>query len=345
MNSVPAVYTTKDQEKYFIVSTSLGKEVSKSDLTVELTETSVKVSDQKENLIFVGNFFSRINPTKSSWDLNNKGQFSMILEKKEHISWDIGILHDFNGKIDAHSAFLLSLYNERKGDFRQAFKFLRTSAQKNHLTSLFKLGALYQSGNKNYKIEQDLEQTIEFYKRGAHLGDGFAAYCLGCIYHIENDIEVNNKKAITYFEMASEKKFSKANIYLGRIYLTGAGDVKKNVKKAYNYFKLAAEQEEISAMIQIGIMLIEGEGIKRDFELANQYFQKVQKKDSSVTIPIEYLQILHKGQKEYESELTSNKPDNGKLRNGLIFGSIILVAVGIGTYLWKRKEKKNDQKN
>ncbi|KAJ6254326.1 sel1-repeat-containing protein ybeq [Anaeramoeba flamelloides] len=346
MTAVPKVYTTQDQNKHHIIAISLGKKVSKSDLTVELKESTVSVSDKEGNLIFVGALFSSINPTKSSWDLNCTGQFSMILEKVESISWEVAIFDSFNGKMDPHSTFLLSLYYEKKGDHSKAFDLLKNSAKSNHLTALFKLGSLFQSPNTNYPLKQDLEQAIEFYKKGSILGDPFASYVLGCLYHTGDGVEANNKESIKYFEKSSKQNFAKANIYLGNIYLNGTEEIKKNDKKAYNYFKKAADQGEIDAMIQSGIMLIEGNGVKRNFELANNLFQKALKKDSTTTIPINYLQDLHKDQKEYETELKKNQPKNNNLRNGLIIGSALLVITGVATYFAciKKKNKKQEKK-
>ena len=133
-----------------------------------------------------------------------------------------------------------------------------------------KVGKMYESGEG---VKKDIKMAIEFYERSIEKGNLVAMVNLGLflhsfsfcsslktkfegfIYDEGTNKEVDYEKAIKYYLMAAEKKYSTALHNLALMYEEGNG-VEKDYFKALEYYKAAAEGGNSNSLINIGYMLI-----------------------------------------------------------------------------------------
>lgn len=83
----------------------------------------------------------------------------------------------------------------------------------------------------------------------------------------------NVNKAIHYFTLASNKKHSKAQLFLGMIYLKGIY-VQQYIKKWIYLLNLSSKNRNIEAHFELGVLYHEGKYIKQDIGKSIHYYKE-----------------------------------------------------------------------
>ncbi len=159
------------------------------------------------------------------------------LQKKLYIKWS-------DSYKEAHKLILSK--ESMPDDYKKAEKLLLSEA--NNVLALHDLGKLYSMEKSGLK---DYEKSFEFYKNALH---GFIQierkankikpylqYQIGMMYFNGLGTQVDNQKAIEYFEKSAETNMW-SSYQLGRLYLFGTDGLEKDKEKAMQYLNLSAEQ-------------------------------------------------------------------------------------------------------
>lgn len=91
----------------------------------------------------------------------------------------------------------------------------------------------------------------------------------------------NEKKAIEYFNKASDQDSDMAQAMLGYLYAEGIG-VKKNKKKSLEFYEKAAAKGNGDALLNLGVMYYTGDGVQKDVNKAVELLSKVSPSDKPV---------------------------------------------------------------
>lgn len=111
---------------------------------------------------------------------------------------------------------------------------------------------------------------MHYLNLSAELKNPEALFKIGFLYE-KNQHDI--KKAIHYYELASEENSSKAQYTLGLIYLDGM-HVKKNVDQGISYLKMCADNFKSKVYFILGSLYYEGKETPLDMTKAVKYFKE-----------------------------------------------------------------------
>ena len=132
--------------------------------------------------------------------------------------------------------------------------------------SIFNLGCDYRDGTCGYP--QDYVKSSELFHRAGDLGNSEAYVCLGYAYDNGLGVEMDEKKAVHYYELAAIKGDADARANLG-IDEAQAGNTDKSIK----HFMLAAACGHDGALEKIKQLYSNGLATKDDYTKALQSYQ------------------------------------------------------------------------
>lgn len=212
----------------------------------------------------------------------NKPSISIAEKSSDHINESIA--HEFNqGQ---------NLFNQ--GKVEQAFKIYKKLAENGDAQSQNALGNGYQYGfwgdidlekanywyskaaNQNYAgaihnlgmlsfLQKDYKKALPSFEKAAQMENPDAINMLGVYYSEGILFKQDYKKAIQYFDQATDinPNNSSAQFNIGQAYYYGEG-VDQDYKKAFSWLTKSANQNYSLAKIQLAEMYFSGKGIKRD---------------------------------------------------------------------------------
>lgn len=166
---------------------------------------------------------------------------------------DDGIINDSQNKYyikwsDSYKEAHKLIYSKKSmpDDYKKAEKLLLS--EYNNVLALYDLGKLYSMEESGLK---DDEKSFEFYKKAlqefiqiepkAKKIKSYLQYQIGMMYFKGLGTQVDNQKAIEYFEKSADKNMWSC-YQLGRLYFFGADSLEKDKAKAVQYLNLSAEQ-------------------------------------------------------------------------------------------------------
>ncbi len=117
--------------------------------------------------------------------------------------------------------------------------------------------------NYNFKTEKECYQYM------AQNGVAYAQNILGLIFEEENDIQ----NTLKYYKLAASKGLVKAYFNLGLCYKLGKV-VKQDFLKAFEYFLFASDQGHARSYFQIAEIYEKGLGRNKDMVKAKEYYKK-----------------------------------------------------------------------
>lgn len=129
-------------------------------------------------------------------------------------------------------------------------------------------------------------------KKIANHGDVRAQSQLGGVYLFgEYGLDIDYKKAFTWYSKAAKQGDAKSQYNLAIMYLNGYG-TDKNAVKAVGYYKKAAVQGDSDSQLQLGIRYLQGEGVEYNLEQAKYWFKKAEQSGNSEAN--QYVNMLEK---------------------------------------------------
>lgn len=166
--------------------------------------------------------------------------------------------------------------------------FLNESAKNGDITAHYYLGIYYE------EIEQDDLKAFEHFKIAAEGEMQEAQIMLYLFYYWGGDgISIDKEKAFKWIKKAADQGDSKAQYYLGRMYLDGQG-TEQDLKKAFDLFVLSAENGNAMAAYDLGVMYQNGEYVEPDYEKGIEWIEKSAKMgmpEAQYSIGLHYLSL------------------------------------------------------
>ena len=146
------------------------------------------------------------------------------------------------------------IFKDDKGSKQRGLRFLESAAEKWHVDAQILLGELYLGSFPDaYNIQNDDKIAV-----------------------LRNNVPVDEKKAVSYFDKLAVSLYSATGNYvemlynLGILFKTGVIGGPNNIEEARKWFSMSAERGNIHAMYELGMNY----NSKGDYEKAQQWFTK-----------------------------------------------------------------------
>lgn len=132
--------------------------------------------------------------------------------------------------------------------------------------------ATYEEGYEAYKAEH-YDSAAKIWSSEELGSDIRALFSLGRLYMNGKGVEVNQQKAVEYYQKAADGGHLSAQFNLGLAYFKGAG-VSKNIEQAMALWRGAAEAGHDGAQYNVGALLWQGELVEQDQATAMEWFRQ-----------------------------------------------------------------------
>jgi len=132
--------------------------------------------------------------------------------------------------------------------------------------AIYNLGVYHAEGS--YGFSHDIAKSLELWHRTGKLGHATAYYNIGSMYYNGNGVEVDEKKAKHYYELAAMQGHVKARHMLGTI--DGQAG---NMDRALRHYMIAVSGGGKESLDTIRKMLSFGHATKDDYKKALRAYQ------------------------------------------------------------------------
>lgn len=142
----------------------------------------------------------------------------------------------------------------------------------------------------------DMNNIIKLYEDAINNNNYKAMYLLGDKYYSGYKIEQDYDLAMFYFRMAARFNYGRAEFNIGKMYEDGLGII-KNYEKAIEWYKLASTHGEVKALASMGDVYLDKNEFNKAFELYNMAYENYEDKNDAavVMLKIGYLYIYGRG--------------------------------------------------
>ena len=124
--------------------------------------------------------------------------------------------------------------------YKESLRLAKKAAKENYPHAMWVLALAYEHGRG---VEYDQEKYIEYYKKGAELGDAACQNSLGCIYLDGSGVLKNEKRAFNLFTQSADQDYPLAMRSLGYCYQYGYG-CKESMSKCVYWLERYLEYED-----------------------------------------------------------------------------------------------------
>jgi len=164
----------------------------------------------------------------------------------------------------------------KRGDYNVAQGFYKKLAQAGVPQGQAGVANMYRQGRG---VDQDIEESIHWFKKAANQDWVPAQYQLGFIYQNVGPVR-DLDEAIRFYRMAASDGNAKAQLNLANMFAKGVG-VRKDIKKAISYYRDAALQGQARAMRALAGIYETAEGKSRDVKSAYGWYYLAAKRGSN----------------------------------------------------------------
>ena len=142
----------------------------------------------------------------------------------------------------------------------------------------------------------DMNNIIKLYEDAINNNNYKAMYFLGDKYYSGYKIEQDYDLAMFYFRMAARFNYGRAEFNIGKMYEDGLGII-KSYEKAIKWYKLASTHGEVKALASMGDVYLDKNEFNKAFELYNMAYENYEDKNDAavVMLKIGYLYIYGRG--------------------------------------------------
>jgi TPR repeat protein len=175
---------------------------------------------------------------------------------------------DNSGIVDANAQYQKGIKSFRKGNYKSAFKLLRSLAENGLADAQYYLGYMYQYGKG---VPVDYLKSMDWYKGAADQQHPSAQFNLGVMYQKGYGVNQDFKSAAKWYKLAAEQEYPSAQHYLGYLYHTGKG-VRQNYKNASKWYERAGKQNYGLSLQTLGVMYEYGEGVSTNYNKALKFY-------------------------------------------------------------------------
>ena len=117
-----------------------------------------------------------------------------------------------SGIVDANAQYQKGIKSFRKGNYKSAFKLLRSLADDGLADAQYYLGYMYQYGKG---VPVDYLKSMDWYKGAADQQHPSAQFNLGVMYQKGYGVSQDFKSAAKWYKLAAEQEYPSAQHYLG----------------------------------------------------------------------------------------------------------------------------------
>lgn len=147
-----------------------------------------------------------------------------------------------------------------QGNFTKAHKIWLEHAENGNPEAQAWLGAMYANGDG---VEVDDKKALTWYVKAAEQGYPMAQSNAGAMYYMGQGTEKNIDQAIKWLSAAAENNDVNGLFNLAVIYTNGE-DIEENPEYAAKLYRRAAEQGHYPSQSRLGFMYANGQGIEKD---------------------------------------------------------------------------------
>lgn len=146
---------------------------------------------------------------------------------------------------NANAMFRLSIYVRRgEGGMEKNLEYeldlLHESSRLGNASASYRLGILYENGDCG--LTENKELAIRYFQLAAERGYLPSINKLGEYYLFGEVIPRDNRKAVSFFKVASKDGYGCSSYWLGRLHAEGIGGLEKSTDKAIEFYELAISQ-------------------------------------------------------------------------------------------------------
>jgi len=145
---------------------------------------------------------------------------------------------------DATSAYLAAkMYEGNNGvpaNPPKVLKYLKLAAEGNHVQAQVELGDLYRTGLAGTDLQPSSDQALHWYEKAALAQHAEAQMKIGEMHYAGEGAERNRFEGIRWYELAAEKYYTPALIFLAGIYWDG-DPLPQDKSRAYSFLLLARQ--------------------------------------------------------------------------------------------------------
>ncbi|MBQ6006065.1 MAG: sel1 repeat family protein [Selenomonadaceae bacterium] len=160
---------------------------------------------------------------------------------------------------------------------RYRIKVLEKRIADGDLEAMIEYAELYQNKFREEVTPAIAQKMIRCYETCIEAGDLTAALSLGAMYYGGEFIPRDYRKAIKYYEMATQSDDDETQEWawtnLGYCYYYGR-DIPVDDEKAFNCYMRAAVQRNANALYKIGDMYRYGRYVKKDEQMAVLFYEQ-----------------------------------------------------------------------
>ena len=139
------------------------------------------------------------------------------------------------------------------------------NAQKNDGEKLFVKGQeAFNAGNA--------KEAFQYLKMSADLGNLLGVHGVGLCYLEGVGVVKNESEAVIWFKKSADQGYPDGENELGNCYLNGKG-IPKDYSIAVSYFRKAGEQGNIDSEYSLGLCYLNGWGLEKDLSQAKHWFK------------------------------------------------------------------------
>jgi TPR repeat protein len=189
-------------------------------------------------------------------------------------------------------------------------------------------------------------QQVEEIKRAAESGNVKAQVELGLMYAAGGlGVRRSYKDAAKWWEAASAKDDSRAEYYLGTLYISGKGE-ERDPAKAVSLFEKSAEHGDSFGMSGLGELYLKGDGVEKSQRVAIEWFNKaLQLNDSEAQMQLGFMRLTGDGLPKDPKEgvrLLRASADQGNAAGMLVLAAVLdrgegVVRDRLEAYVWARR--------
>ncbi|AEX62139.1 putative sel1-like repeat-containing protein [Megavirus courdo7] len=159
--------------------------------------------------------------------------------------------------------FLLFFDNDEYNDiFNVLFESVKLAAKSGDSMAQYNVGRMYYEG---YPIKKNIQKAIKWITKSANQNNKYGLINLSRYYEDGDGVLPDINKAIKLLEQAACQNLSKAQFYLGRIYMYTDPP---NYKLAFKYYQEAANQNHTNAQYWLAIFYKTGKYVSKDNQKA-----------------------------------------------------------------------------
>ncbi len=152
-------------------------------------------------------------------------------------------------------------------DNREALKWYKIAADKQHPQALACLGNFYEHG---IEVPKDLEEAFRNYSLSAARDNAWGHYLVGRAYLYGIGTKSDITRARHHLSRAAENKYPQGLLDLALYY-----EQNQQYGEAFNLYLEAAEKDMPEAYLKIAIFYEEGKGVLKDLNLAKYFYKKL----------------------------------------------------------------------